>query len=231
MALIVYPGSDEKRITTLSTSEKTAISEDAAGNGILSNRLMKLISDVLPPMQEAMKSLSNASAVRAREVSEKNSSLAIANTYLRDYWIAIRNRVNRENLPTSVLKYYGLPLSGILPTTNPNASVLSFAETAIAGDEQAVAAGYNPMSNPSAEELRVVVDAARKELDDVAGADQSVDSNEKALAELREKADFAIREVVAELRFFLRMEDDSNQRRIMRNYGLTFKSETESAAE
>lgn len=229
MALLVLPGSDEKRISTLSASEKMAATNTAAGTPLLSSRVVQLVSEVLPPMQEAIENLSDVSAVRAREVSEKNGTLAVANTYLRDYWTGIRNRVNRENLPTSVLKYYALPLSGILPTTNPTSTMLSIAETAIAGDAQAVAAGFAPMANPSAEELRAVVDIAKKELEDVAGADLAVNNSEKVLSDLRDKADYAIREVVAELRFFLRQEDESNQRRIMRNYGFTFRSETEAA--
>lgn len=229
MAVLDLPRNDEKRVSTLSTCEKTAADKIAAGEAVLSNRVYDLVANILPPMQEAIQYLSNVNAVRAREVSEKNATLTIANTYLRDYWIGIRNRVNRENLPTSVLKYYGLPLSGILPSTNASSTMLSIAETAIAGDAQAVAAGFKPMSNPSAEELRTVVDIAKKELEDVSGADLAVDNSEKALSDLREQADYAIREVVAELRFFLRQEDESNQRRIMRNYGLTFKSESEAA--
>jgi hypothetical protein len=41
---------------------------------------------------------------------------------------------------------------------------------------------------------------------------------------LRAKADELISDVIDDLRYFLRKKDEPSQRRIMRSYGVTFKS-------
>lgn len=189
-------------------------------------QVQKLI-ECADPLKQAMEAVMSSSTVRAREVSERKSALTTLNTYVRDFWTAARNRINRENLPAANLKYYQLPLSGILPERNISSSLITTAELLIAGDAQAVADGYEAMSNPSAEEVRAVLEMAKKEAADVPAADEVVDAAQSDLEKLRESADTVIGKVVKELRFFLDEEDEPSQRRIMRRYGMKFRGEQE----
>lgn len=79
------------------------------------------------------------------------------------------------------------------------------------------------MENPSAAELKAVVDEAQTEAQDVTVADREFDQAQEALGKLRPQADELINEIMAELRFRLRKRDAASQRRIMRTYGATYR--------
>jgi hypothetical protein len=100
--------------------------------------------------------------------------------------------------------------------------VLGTAVEVIAGDAEAVAAGYSAMVNPSIAELQVGLTAAQREADEVAPADRAYDEAQEAVAALRPQADELIQDVMDELRFHLRKRDAPSQRRIMRTYGVSF---------
>lgn len=227
MPVLVLPGNDTDRYNFLSATVATAESDATKGYSYLSNETIDMAKSLIVPMKYAMDRLAKSTVKGAKNDEEKNEALRKVEIYLRDLWIGIRNRVNREELPTSLLQYYGLPLSGLLPKTTSAATIIPLAEAVVAGDAQAVEAGYEPMLNPSAAELQAKVILAKSEVDDIFGADRLVNFNEEELATLRSKVDEAVREVVAELRFFLRRRDELNQRRIMRRYGVTFRSDKE----
>ncbi len=228
MPILTTPSNDTTRYTFLKTCADTIASDNETGTAILSSKTQKLITEGTEPFKSAVESLSATSAVRAKEVDEKNISLKKLNTYIRDFWIAARNRINREELPVATLKYYLLPLSGLLPPASITSALLTTAESLIAGDAQAVAAGFAPMANPSAEELTAILAVAKDEHKDIAIADEAVDASESAVAKVRTNADKAFKEVVAELKFFLRDEEEASLRRIMRRYGIVFKSDSAS---
>ena len=79
------------------------------------------------------------------------------------------------------------------------------------------------MSNPTAEELKEILEQARRERKDVASADREYDNVQAKLEALRPRADELVKEVMAELRFHLRHFDRPSQRRIMRSYGVVFR--------
>lgn len=227
MPVLVLPNSDTDRYHFLNTIVSTAESDAEQGNNYISPETLSLAKSLMVPMKTALDKLSKRAAKREKSIEEKNIALCKVEVYLRDLWIGIRNRVNREELPTSILQYYGLPLSGLLPKTTNAATIIPLAEMVIAGDSQAVEAGYDPMVNPSAAELQAKVILAKAEMDDLLGVDRMTGYFEEELATLRSKADATVREVVAELRFFLRRRDESYQLRIMRSYGITFRSDRE----
>lgn len=225
MPIYESPGNDLERLTLLSAALTAGESDSAKGELRIANKTMNLVTDLTPQMKAVMDNVSKGKAVRAGEVVEKNRSLKKLDKYTSHLWTGLKNRVDREDLPVDVLKYYQLPTSGILPKLRANPSSISVAESIISGEANAVAAGYTPMANPSIEELTVVVDEAKKEIKDVTEADANLDSEEANLQKLREEADHVIKKVVADLRYFLQDEDEPSQRRIMRRYGLVFRSE------
>lgn len=227
MPVLVFPCNDVDRYNFLSTTVAKAESDATAGDAYVSQETIELAKSVVLPMKKVMERLSESAARRAKKEEKRNKALQMVEIYLRDLWIGIRNRVNREELPTSLLTFYGLPLSGLLPKTTSAATIIPLAELVIAGDAQAVEAGYEPMINPSAAELQAKVILAKSEVEDAVGASRMVNFNEEEMATLRAKADETVREIVAELRFYLRRRDETIQRRIMRNYGVRFRSDHE----
>ncbi len=95
-------------------------------------------------------------------------------------------------------------------------------QNAINGDAEAVAAGFPPMSNPSAAEVQLLLDNATAEAGEADAADRVHDKSQAAVAGLRVSVNKMIDDIMAELRFRLRDEDKAGQRRIMRTYGATF---------
>jgi len=111
---------------------------------------------------------------------------------LRDFWAVARRMARRGDLPAEALTHYGLVGNGRNPRHDKIAAVLSYAQTAINGDAEAVSAGLNPVINPA------------------------------ALAELRQAANRLIHKVVYELRFNLHDQSAASRRRVMRSYGVEF---------
>ncbi len=93
----------------------------------------------------------------------------------------------------------------------------------VKGDEEAVLAGFDPIVNPSAAELQTALDAAKKELGEVAPVDRKYDEAEEEVAKLRPEADELIKDVIDELKFNLRKRDGSSQRRIIQSYGVEIR--------
>ncbi len=231
MPIYISPQNDYERITFITTTSETGQSDSTKGNLFLAPKTLEIVTQLAPRMKDGMDSLSKNRAIRAGEVVEKKLALKKLHKYLGHLWTGIKNRVDREDLPVDVLKYYQLPISGLLPKYNPTPALILIAESVISGEANAVAAGYAPMANPSIEELTAVVTEAKKEVNDVSEADSIVDKEEDIMQKLREEADGAIKKIVADLRYFLQDEDEPSQRRIMRRYGLVFRSEKETVTE
>ncbi len=133
----------------------------------------------------------------------------------------LKNRVIREELPLSVLSLYGLPTSGIVPTPRSSADIIEIAKGLVSADAEAVLKGDEAMSNPSASQLEAALIESEKEIADAVDSD----SKETDLATISDEADALIDEILAELRFNLRRESESDQRRIKRSYGVKFKDD------
>lgn len=226
MPILARPGNDTSRIATLDQVVISHCADAKNKQSYLSGETVDAVNSILPPYRTAYQSIATIGAGRSRETAEKNSSLGSLETYVRHFWGALKNRVDRENLPTSLLTLYGLPLSGILPKTYADRSLIETASQLIAADAQAYSQGFLPMANPSAAELKKCMDSALKEMNDCATIDNSMNAQEGVLAVHRGKAEELITEVVDELRFALRKLPEPDQRRIMRGYGLSFTGET-----
>ncbi len=231
MPIYVSPQNDHQRITFITATSEAGVSDSAMGDLFLAPKTLEAVTTLVPLMKNGMDALSKNRAIRAGEVVEKKVALKKLQKYLSHLWTGIKNRVDREDLPVEVLKYYQLPTSGLLPKYHPTPALISVAESVISGEANAVEAGYEPMANPSIEELIAVVAEAKGEVNDVSEADSAVDREEDSMQKLRADADSIIKKVVNDLRYFLQDEDEPSQRRIMRRYGLVFRSEKETVTE
>lgn len=223
MAQYQSPQSDNGRLTFLKQTEKTAGQDIAAGNDYLSQETLDRITAFIPDFEKAVNTVTLTSTRRAKEIKEQNQALENIQMYVRDLWATLRRRVKRLDLPTSVLKYYRLPLDGTIPYPNTRKEWLVLSTQVIEGDADAVAAGYAPMSDPSVAELREILDVAELEVADVTKSDREYDLAQAVAAELRPQADGLITEVMDELRYRLRKLDGGSNRRIMRTYGANYR--------
>lgn len=131
-------------------------------------------------------------------------------------------RQERLNLPAGYLAHYQLPADGLRPVLTTREDWLNMGDLVFAGDAQAVVAGYAPIAEPTAVELKAVLNAARAEAADVATADLDYQRTQAKLATHRPKLDALIEEVIALLRFAVRKFPPATQRRILRQYGVVF---------
>lgn len=223
MGTIKKQYSDNGKTHVLQTTSKTA---KTTGDNYVTAETIQKIDAFLPDWVEKQRQVNQFLSTREKEVREKNEAIGKLEMIIRDVWEVEKRRVRRLELPAEVLTYYELPLSGIIPRIRKEKDLLAAAANMIKGDEEAVAAGYDPIVNPSAAELKVALDAAKKELSEVAPADRNYDKAEEAVADLRPEADSLIEDVVDELKFKLRKRDASSQRRIILSYGIEIKYAT-----
>jgi len=223
MAEIQKPQSDKARLSLLSDSKETQEQEVARGKSYLSRSTVGAIHTFLPEYESAINDVNTKMGQRSQEVTEKNESMNVLKTYVRDGWEVTKRRITRQNEPANVYTYYHLSINGMVPKPASNTDWLKMAAAVIEGDAKAVTKGFPAMINPSAEELALALEKARKEKSDVAMADRDYDESQAAVEKLRTKADELIQDVLDELRFNLRKLDDSSARRIMRSYGVTYK--------
>ena len=217
MATIKKQYSDNGRTHLLQTTEKTAQGD---GENYVSATTVRAITAFLLTWVEKLLQVSKFLSVREKEIREKNVAVGYLDLVMRDVWEVQKRRRKRLDLPAEVLTYYGLPLSGIVPNIGKDKDMLTMAEKMVKGDEEAVLAGFDPIVNPSAAELQTALDAAKKELGEVAPVDRKYDEAEEEVAKLRPEADELIKDVIDELKFNLRKRDGSSQRRIIQSYGV-----------
>ncbi len=227
MATVQYPTNDTARLVALQTAQKTFQSDMESGRTHLMSDTANSITTFLPSYTTKVASIEESRGVRMGEIAEKNSALSALKMYIQHSWHSVKNRVDRLEEPVTVLLNYDLPASGLVPPLSSSPELTVIADRLIAGDTKAVAAGFAPLVNPTAEELSAINEVAKKELADVPAADRAVDEAEEALATLRAQADELIRDITADLNYTLRREEEASRRRIMRSYGVKFRVDTE----
>ncbi len=226
MPVVAKVQNDKSRVGLLSTTEDFVTKISTSGGEIhISQRSVNLASSLIPGYREMILQVNSEKENRGREIEERNVAVKKCDTYNRHFFSALKNRVSREELPLSILSLYGLPTSGIIPHARTASDIVEITKSLISADAEAVVKGYEAMANPSAAQLEAVLQEAEKEMNDAVDSDSKVNSKESQLADIRDEADELISEIIAELRFNLRREEEVDQRRIMRSYGVKFKDD------
>jgi len=216
------PRNDLARIAFLQTAVSTAQIDTNAGRAYLSPDLIDQAAAMTQALSAAQQSATSCLSQRSQEVERRNEAQQRLIYYVRDFWEVARRRMRRLGQPDAVLTFYGLTLDGTIPNPSRTDDWLSIAARVIWGEDQAVAAGYPPMCNPSAAELTAILHTTQTAIDRVTTAERAYDQAQEALAAQRAQADQLIAEIMTELRFALRRHDAPSQRRILRTYGATF---------
>lgn len=223
MAYLVLPTSDLNRLKMLDRSTATAKKDAELGTSFIPAKLLREAEELRLKFQTVY-DLSNSSlSARQKEVREKNESCGKLAVVVRDFFDGLRRRTYRMDHPAEVLRYYNITAGGELPTFSKDLDLVKAAENIVLGEQKAVEAGYPAMGNPSAEEVALALESAKKELDEIAPADRAYDKVQKDLAEVREPVDAMIKEIAAYIQFSMRNETTSNVRRFMRTYGFEYR--------
>jgi hypothetical protein len=221
MPTYAAPRSDDARLATLETISTTAaLNNDDAR--LLPAALRQRVDAFLPDYRPVAQAVEAATAGRAKEVSEKDSSLENLITHVRDFFEVLKRRTARLRHDVSALVHYGLPQSGDVPKLDNEALAESAADGIVKGEAAAVAAGFPVMTNPSAAEVTAALESYRKESGEVVPADAAVRQAQAATAAQREVADELISDVKDELTHALRKLDGPAQRRVLRLFGFKF---------
>lgn len=225
MAQIQFPQNDNARSQLLrkcihaTTQQEVRLPVEV----LVPEELIAKGNELLPLFNERLSDVNALLSHRSKEVAEKQEALSRLNTWLRDFWEVLRRRTSRLDHPAQVLSFYQLPLSGVTPQLSKEKDMLEVAQRVVDGDKAANQAGYPPMVNPSVEELKTVLDAAWKEVGDVPMADQAYDRAQENIANIRSQVDDLIRDLYDHLNFNLRKKEAAGRRRILQNYGFTFR--------
>ena len=216
--------SDNARLGFLKMAIITAIQDIEKDNRLISGKNIDKMQSLTPAFEEQQLTVKEKANNRAKEIREKDDAIETLKIYVRDMWEVVKRRTVREKNPAEILIFYQLPKNGIIPKYTMDSQWLSVAMRLIEGDKNAIDTGYKAIQNPSATELNTVLVKAQKEYSNVATADREYDISQENLAKTRIEVDDLIKDIIAELRFYLRKNDPSSQRRIMRSYGAVFKS-------
>jgi hypothetical protein len=225
MAKVKLPTNDNSRLQLLKKYVSTATNEEDVNINptLVPDELLDKGKTVTPVFSEKLGKINSMLSLRSIEIDQKQEALDNLNTWLRDFWEVLRRRTSRMEHPPQVLTHYQLPLSGITPKISRERDMLEITQRVIDGEGTAVAQGYPAMLNPTAAELQMVLDKAWKEVKDVPIADEAYDNAQEEIASLRSEVDELIRDMYEHMNFNLRKKDGASRRRIMQNYGFTFR--------
>ena len=224
MPELVVPQSDPKRVGLLRTTQKQAPKDKEQGKNYISDETLQNIDDNIDDYAASVADTGKNLSSKSQELKEEKAAFNQTEITIRDTWAGLKRRIIRDKLPVTLLNLYKLPQDGSVPDSlGTKENLLILAEHIVKGDAEAVAKGFAPMLNPSAEELQHCIDIARQELSESIAAGTAFNDAQTKIAKLRPQAKQLIRDVLDELRFFLRKKEPADRRRIMRFYGFTFK--------
>jgi len=224
MPKYVAPNSDPTRLTFMAKAVQTA-TDDAAIAGSTPLLPAPLLADLTAhytAFKAASSAVQTALGNRKAETAENAAAMAKLKMYISHMWTAVSHRTLREGHPARVFDYYRLNSDGTKPVLTTQREQLLMAEALIAGDAEAVAAGYAPTNSPTAAELQTVYDDAMAQAGDVPQADKAYDNAQAAIAALRPEADRLAKAVRAAILYGTYEMDAASQRRVLRNHGARY---------
>lgn len=216
------PQSDADRRNFMEKALQTAVLDQANGNSYLDTVLFDELTTFFATFDAAYKASTAALGTRVGESAESQAAMVILMMHVRHMWTAVYNRAQRQKLSIELLKYYKMGSDGSRPRPSSQLEWIGTGSDLIAGDAQAVAAGFAPIAEPSALELQAALDNAKVEAGDVVAADRAYDQAQEALAALRPRANELIKETRDVILFATRRQDTPSQRRILRSYGAQY---------
>ena len=217
------PTTDVTRLSFMNRAIKTAGETPLGEPQMLSADLLTELTAHYTAYRAAYEATQAALSKRKDETAESAAAMSHLQMCVSHLWTAVYNRAQRQKLSVGILGYYRLNSDGSRPTPVRREDWLEMATSVVAGDVQAVAAGYPAALNPSAAEVQAALASAIAESNDLPAADRAYDKAQAAVAALRPKADSLIKAVRAAVLFATYDMDPPSQRRVLRHYGSVYR--------
>lgn len=163
--------------------------------------------------------LKQAIAARKEARLARDAALNRLIPYIQDWCVSLRKRVKRNLLPSNILSYYGVPMSGRTPHPTARAEWVEWGLQLQRGDDNARNAGHAGI--PYRSELDDAILAAQDALHMLDHADEALTPLREGVVRTRADIDALAREIRMQLRFAVRSKPKAQQHVVLNAYGLS----------
>lgn len=221
------PQSDATRSKAL-TKAKAKNDSIPAANQFLTSVTISRLEAIQPLYKTALQNRGIALANQADATADVSQLFTHTRTYISQFIQVFNMGVARGKYPASHRAYYQLNVSSdSVPTLNSYQDVALWGENIETGDAARVAAGGEPMTNPSAAEVKAAMDDFIAKNNNQSMLKDAYDLQQEAVYALNEEADRVIKKVWDEVETFYNEEENSSKRRKCREWGVVYVSDVE----
>jgi len=223
MPTIKNPESDDQLLQALEAAKHKAditLPGNLAFSAATLTRLLGFLPNFRQQMQERGVALSWQATASGLAVKAKWKLRLFIRHFIRVFNFGIEREVyTAEQRP-----YYQLDVNQEgLPTLNTEQEIQMWGDRVVEGEATRVAAGFAPMSNPSAAEVAVVLGNYTTLQGDQSTKKDVYDHEQEDVAALRPEAHDIVNDIWDEVEFTFRKEVASSKRRKAREYGVVYE--------
>ena len=216
--------SDREKRTFLEKLIAAAEKDAAAGRVLVAGNLVNQARNLLADYGQRTEDLQDGYAERMRLVAARNVTRKKLTTTIRHFWANVRFRALREDSDNWSVQKYKLHVNQPAPKITRHDQWIAAAKELIAGEAKVVAAGAEPMANPSAAQLTNL-------LTEIQALDDELLAHQAILADLRTQINTERNRVLAlyakiarYMRYSLDYLSAAQRREEMRRYGFLFQT-------
>lgn len=195
--------------------------EDKPITSITEERLNTLGAEYLKAYEDSVVAL--AKQTKSTEAAAR--SRLMVKMYISQFLQVFNFGIDREKYPLQDRSFYELSVTnGVVPILNTELEIVQWGKNIIKGDAERVAAGGAPMTNPSAEEFKVVFDQMIQNIQTQSSFKNSYDKAQEKLNNLNDAIDKLILRIWNEINTFYDDHEPASRRRKAREWGVVYVS-------
>ena len=222
------PGSDEGRDKALYTA-KTKNDGILAANRFLTNQTQTRLNTIQPAFRSALEARGTALANQSEGTVVNEEAKALARMFTSHFFQVFNLGVARGVYTKSQRSFFQLDVnSDSVPPLTSEQDIIQWGLRIETGDAACVAAGGAAMVNPTAVEVKEVVDAFIARNAEQTALKDLYDDAQEAVEKKREEADKVITKVWDEAETFYNEETPSSKRRNCREWGVIYVTDVTS---
>lgn len=220
------PSTNIGRFSALDAAKRKLDSTDAADIVLSANTISRL--NILYPLyKEAYETRTAVLGIQTSATEAANQDRSNSRTYISHFVQVFNLGVERKKYPAEHRSFYGLGINnGSVPTLTAEADILLWGNNLIKGDAKRLAAGGEPMSNPSIAELETVYNKMLQSIDAQSSKKDTYDKAQEALETLNPEADKLILRIWNEIDTAYDEHEAASRRRKAREWGVVYSSIT-----
>ncbi len=221
------PGSDVTRNKALAKAKAKNDGMPVA-HRFLTPTTSARLNTIQPLFKTATQNRGNSLAAQVDATIGVAQSFYSAKKWVSHFFQVFNLGIVRKKYLQQHRPYYQLDASSDkLPPLGTYQDVALWGERIETGDAARIAAGGAPMENPSAIEVKAVVDDFITKNNDQSARKDSYDQQQEAVAALHDEVDKVIKKVWDEVATFYNEEENSSRRRKCREWGVVYVSNVE----